>query len=455
MSGRCVSVIHTFCRGVPAALAVSILFTIAAAAQDAQPAAPAANGPAVLKIPGDVPADVVRMSLTDAQQRAQVANASLARIGELQVEAARQHRLGVKSMYFPAITTQFLNLHLSETPGELLTFQRPLVGGLLTVPVGVVFQDQTALNVVVTQPITQLFGVRQLVKIARADENIAKAKAGMPVEAVNREVEKNFFDLLVAQRELTAAAADAKKVRTGWVRFGDGAALGSAAQQADALRADASRVLAAGKVTALTTSLNELLGLAPETRLELVTPAPLVENLTLKDALAQASPQVAVVEAEQTAVKAHSAATLAKLEYGPGIAIMGGYTHQQMLSNTVLPENFGYVGVVATYTLFDSLKRERAVKETAAQAQAADLGAQLAREKAAGALKTAYFELERSRDAYYLARQMLSISHAGVSFVAAGPDAESSRARAEADVFRAEIGYRQAYTTLTSLMAGR
>ena len=37
-------------------------------------------------------------------------------------------------------------------PGELLTFQRPLVGGLLTVPVGVVFQDQTALNVVVAQP---------------------------------------------------------------------------------------------------------------------------------------------------------------------------------------------------------------------------------------------------------------------------------------------------------------
>jgi len=454
MFGRSHSPLHACCRRVLCVLAVPMLFAIAAAAQDSQPTSPDPNGPALLKIPGDTPADVLSLSLTDAQQRAQVASGPLQRLGELQVEAARQHRLGVKSMYFPAITTQFMNLHMSETPGELLTFQRPLTGGLLSVPVGVVLQDQTAVNVVVTQPITQLFGVRQLVKIARADENIARAKAGMPVAEVTQKVEKNFFDLLVAQRELAAASADAKQVRARFVRIGD---VGVPAQQADALRAEAARTLAADKVMALTASLNELLGLAPDTRLELVPPAPLLENLTLKDALAQgqATPPVAVVEAEQTAVKAHSAAKLAKLEYGPGIAIMGGYLHQQVLTNTVLPEDFGYVAVVATYTLFDSFKREHSVKETAAQAQAADLGAQLARDKAAAALKTAYFELERTRDAYLLARQMLSTPRIGVSFVSNGPDAESSRARAEADTFRAEIEYRQAYTALTNLMAGR
>jgi len=454
MFGRGHSRIHRLYRHVTFAVVVSLPFAIAAAAQDSQPTSPDTNGPARLKIPGDAPADVLSLSLTDAQQRAQVASGPLQRLGELQVEAARQHRLGVKSMYFPAITTQFMNLHMSETPGELLTFQRPLTGGLLSVPVGVVLQDQTAVNVVVTQPITQLFGVRQLVKIARADENIARAKAGMPVAEVSQKVEKNFFDLLVAQRELAAVSADAKQVRARFVRIGD---VGLPAQQADGGRAETARTLAADKVMTLTASLNELLGLAPDTRLELVPPAPLLENLTLKDALAQgqATPPVAVVEAEQTAVKAHSAAKLAKLEYGPSIAIMGGYLHQQVLTNTVLPEDFGYVGVVATYTLFDSFKREHSVKETAAQAQAADLGAQLARDKAAAALKTAYFELERTRDAYLLARQMLSTPRIGVSFVSNGTDAESSRARAEADTFRAEIEYRQAYTALTNLMSGR
>jgi outer membrane protein TolC len=424
------------------ALIVSVLFTTIASAQEWQPAAPGPSGPVVFRLAGDIAADVVRLSLTDAQQRAQVASAPLVRLGELQVEAARQHRLGVKSMYFPAFTTQFLNLHLSETPGELLTFQRPLAGSLVTVPIAAVFQDQTAFNVVVTQPITQLFGVRQLVKIARADENIARAKAGMPVAELSRDVEKSFFELLVAQRELAAAAADAKKITTSWVR-------------ADALRIETSRTLAAGKVTALMSSLNGLLGLAPDTRLELVPPAPLVENLTLKDALAQASPTLDVVQAEQTAVKARAGARLAKLEYGPGIAVIGGYTHQRVLNSTVLPEDFAYVGVVATYTLFDSFKREHTVRETAAQAKAAEIGAQLARDKAAVALKTAYFELERSRDAYYLARQMLSAAQGGIRLVADSTDGESNRARAEADVFRAEIAYRSAYTELTGLMAGR
>ena len=74
-----------------------------------------------------------------------------------------------------------------------------------------------------------------------------------------------------------------------------------------------------------------------------------------------------MIEAEQTAAKAHAAAKLAKLEYVPGVAVMGGWMHQHGLSDTVLPENFAYVGVLATYTLFDGLKREHAVKEAAAQ----------------------------------------------------------------------------------------
>ena len=439
MFGRVRSAIrHVPFRGALAAPAGVILFTAVAAAQQAPPVAPRAYVPATLKVPENLLPDARLITLVDAQQQAQVAAAPLQRLGELQVEAARQHRLGVKSLYFPNISAQADYLHLTESPGEIFTLQRPLTGGILQLPVQAVFQDQNAVNVVVTQPITQLFGVRQLVKIARADENIARAKAGMPVAEVAREVEKNFFDLLIAQRELSATAADATKVRSSLV-------------------AETSRTLAADKVATLTASLNELLGLPLGTRLELVPPPPLAENLTLQQALTQVqgAPPLAVIEAEQTAIKAHSAARLSKLEYGPGIAVMGGYLHQRVLSGTVLPEDFAYVGVVGTYTLFDSFKREHNVKETSAQAKAADLGVQLAKEKAAAAVKTAYFELERSRDAYFLARQMLTATPPHVKLVSDGPDADSSRARAEADVFRAELAYRTAYSTLTSLLADR
>jgi hypothetical protein len=454
MFGRdCFSIPDGFGRRVPATL-MSLLFLLPGIATAQNSPSLNLSAPAILTLPSQIPAGVRRLTLADAQQLAQAASDPLKRLGELQVEAARQHRLGVKSMYFPTVATQFLNLHLSAEPGQLLSFQRPLVGSLISVPVQVVFQDQTLVNVVATQPITQLLAVRQLNKIARADENIARAKAGMPVEAASRQVEKNYFELLVAERELAAATADADKVRRGWVTVGDSAAVGSSAQHVDALRSDTTTALIAGKVATLTASLNGLLGLLSDTRLELVPPAPLFENLTLNDALAQAqaSPPVEVVEAEQTAAKAHAAAKIAKLEYVPGVAVLGGYLHQDALATTVLPESFGYVGVLATYTLFDGLKREHGVKEAAANEEAADLGVRLAKEKAAAAVKTAYFELERSRDAYYLARGLLS-TREGVSFVSNRSDAEASRARAEADVFRAEMAYRDAYATLTNLTA--
>lgn len=443
------------CGRVFAALTIAVLLPFAATAQDSQPATLNLR-PAIFSFQNDVRADVRLITLADAQQLAQNATDPLVRLGQLQTEAARQHRLGVKSMYFPNVSTQFFALHLTATPGQVLTFQRPLTGALISVPVAVFFQNQNVVNVMVTQPITQLLSIRQLEKIARADENIARAKAGMPVTAVSRRVEKNFFDLLVAQRELAATDSAAGSVRTGLVTISDSRPTGTAAQQADALRANASAALLVSKVSELTASLNALLGLAPDTRLALVPPAPLLENITLKEALtqAQASPPVEVVEAEQTAVKAHAAARLAKLEYVPGVAVMGGYAHQDVLTDTVLPDSFAYVGVLATYTLFDSFKREHGIKEAAANEQAADLGVQLAKEKAAAAVKSAYFELERSRDAYYLARRMLS-THEGVTPVANRADAESSQAQAEADVFRAEIAYRDAYVTLTNLIAGR
>src|SRR5262249_2560739 len=138
-----------------------LLLAAVAAAQEAPSATPSAFLPAILKIPDNALPGVRLVTLTEAQQQAQVAAGPLMRLGELQVEAARQHRLGVKSLYFPSIGAQVDYLHLTKNPGEIFTVQRPLVGGVLSLPVQAVFQDQDAVNVVVTQPITQLFGVRQ------------------------------------------------------------------------------------------------------------------------------------------------------------------------------------------------------------------------------------------------------------------------------------------------------
>jgi outer membrane protein TolC len=362
----------------------------------------------------------------------------------------------VKSNYYPNIATQAYGLRLSTFPGDALTVQRPLAGTFVSVPVNIIEQSQFAVNVAAVQPITPIFAVRQLVKIARADENIARAKAGMPVLEQASIVERNYFDLLIAERELISAGSEARKAQAKWLAVSDSGTARISTEQSDAFGAAKSMLLAASRVKELTASLNDLLGLPAETRLELVPPDPLVENLSLNEATANATNGSAeVVEAEQTAIKAHAGSKLAKMEYFPSIAVMGGYTHQNVI-NAVLKDNFGYIGVIGTYTLFNAGKRERGVKEARAQAEAADLGVQLTKAKVAGAVKTGYLRLERSRQLYQLARRMVSGARViEASYMPNGEDMDPARAKLEAELFRADLEYRQAYAQVKNLISGQ
>jgi outer membrane protein TolC len=399
---------------------------------------------------GDAPVSVRRITLDEAQQLAGGASNPLVRLGQLSVEVAKQHRLGVQGLYFPNVSTQFANLHLNKATGQVLTV--PHLG--VAIPVNIFGKNQTDFNVAAVQPVTPLFSVYQLVKIARADENIAKAKAGMPVAEVAMKVEKNYFDLLVAQRELTSAEADAKKIQAKWMTASNSVTpIASPEHDTDMLGAEKAVVSSASNVKELTASLNEMLGLPEGTTLELVPPEPLVEDTSLTEVAEKAATSnPEVVEAEQTAIKAHAGLTLTKLQYVPTVAITGGWAIQNAINDRILPNNFSYIGAIATFTLFDGFKREHAVKEVSAQAEMADLAVQLTKAKVAAGVKSSYLELDRSRQLYQLAHRMVSAAQVvDASYKSDDPEVESAKAKMEADMFRSELEYRQAYARLKSL----
>jgi outer membrane protein TolC len=393
---------------------------------------------------------VRRITLEEAQKEAAQGNNPLVRLAELSVEVAKEHRLGVQGLYFPNIGTQLANLHLNKETGQVLTLSR--LG--LTIPVNIFAKNQTDFNVSAVQPITPLLSIYQLVKIARADENIAKAKAGMPVAETAMMVEKNYFDLLVAQRELTSAEAEAKKIQAKWLTASNsGTPITSPEQETAMLGAEKAVVLSASKVKELTESLNGMLHLPEGTTLELVAPDPLVENTSLIEAAEKATmSNPEVIEAEQTAIKAHAGVTLTKLQYVPTVAITGGYANQNAISDRLLPKDFSYIGAIATFTLFDGFKREHGVKEIKAQAEMADLAVQLTKAKVAAGVKSSYFELDRSRQLYQLARRMVSAAQVvDASYKSNDPEVESAQAKMEAEMFRAEFEYRQAYAKVNAL----
>ena len=398
------------------------------------------------------PGTVVRIRLDDAQQQAAAAGSPLVRLGELQVEAAKQHRLSVQAQYFPNLSSSYTGLHFNKHPGQVLTQEGPL-GEERQVTVNILEKDQNLVNLLAVQPITPLFSIYQLAKIARADENIARAKAGMPVAETASKVEKNFFELLVAQRELTSANAEAKKLRAKWLTASSsGVTSVSTEQETDMISAEKAVIGPASKVKELTASLNQMIGLPEGTTLELVPPEPLVENVSLNEVTEKATANSEVIVAEQTAIKAHAGLALTKLTYVPTVAVLGGYTNQNSI-NLVLPRAAGYIGTTASWTIFDFGKREHGVREANAQAQMADLGVQLTKAKVAAAVKSSYFELERSRQFTQLARRMASSARlVEASYQLDDPGVQSARAKLEADMFRAELEYRQAYARLKALM---
>jgi hypothetical protein len=71
-------------------------------------------------------------------------------------------------------------------------------------------------------------------------------------------------------------------------------------------------------------------------------------------------------------------------------------------------------------------------------------------------VKSSYLELERSRKLSQLARRMVSATQViEASYKSDDPEVESARAKMEADMFRAELEYRQAYARLKNLMGNK
>jgi Outer membrane efflux protein len=88
----------------------------------------------------------------------------LTRLGQLQIEAAKQHRLAVQADYYPKFGAFFSNLHSTQFLGQVLRF--PMTG-MTPVNVQIINKDQTTAALTFTQPITPLFTIHQAVKIAR------------------------------------------------------------------------------------------------------------------------------------------------------------------------------------------------------------------------------------------------------------------------------------------------
>src|SRR6516164_2143375 len=137
------------------------------------------------------------ITLDEAKGRA--AGTAASNVGQLGINAAKYHRQAAQADYFPKLNADFINQHYNKFLGQTIQiFHReaavPLFG-----------KDWTAVALTVTQPVTQLLQVRQAVTVARADEQIARAKGAQLTAQTSENVERLYFELLIANRRQAIA----------------------------------------------------------------------------------------------------------------------------------------------------------------------------------------------------------------------------------------------------------
>jgi outer membrane protein len=406
-----------------------------------------------------------QITLEQVKQQQFVAPAGsspMARLAYLSIEAAKQHRLGAQADYFPKLSALVTNLHFDEFLGNVLSIQRPLAGTTVQVPLPLLSQNQTVAAITFVQPITPLFQVYQLVKIARADEKIAMAKAGVSIAknssgtklASDSEIEENYLKLLIAQRRSTELRLKSDETRPLFASTSIDLANVSG-HEAELMEVKKALVAANAEVKDLTASLNRIMGWPEDTQLELVPPDPLVENISLTNVADQTPPpNLDLIEAEQTAVKARAASVLSKLAYMPTVGAVAGFINQNAVP--LVPNNIGYGGVMVSYNVFDFGKREHAVKEASAQLGMAEVAVELTKAKIAANMKKTYFELERARQFSQVAQQMgSSVTRLmKVSSTPESADVTAVRTKVEIEMFEADLAHRQAYARMKALMGG-
>jgi len=386
--------------------------------------------------------DVRFITLDEVKGRA--AGAAASNVAQLGIDAAKYHRQAAQADYFPKLNADFLNLHYNKFMGQTIQLFRrqaalPLFG-----------KDETIVALTVTQPVTQLLQIRQAVNVARADEQIARAKGGQLTAQTSENLERVYFELLIANRRQTIAQ---KKVAA----LQNTQQLATVAMQSrnvvdsDAAFLEASKelVMTESQVSELTKSLNALIGFAPDTRLVLAVPEPALETISLSQATQQAvtnSPEV--VEAEQTLVKARAASKLSKLEYIPAVAVTGGYVNQPQPVIPLLPNDFSFLGVIATYNIFDFGKREKTLSERNTQVQMAEANVAMVKSKVAANVQKTFLDLQRSQKIRDLTRRLAA------GYQETSLENTSTRA-AESEMFQAELDYRTACTQLKRLLDGR
>jgi outer membrane protein TolC len=422
------------------------LWTSRSAAQQAP-----ANAP-----PHAASPSTVRLTLDEIKQRV-LADNKLLQLAALNVQSKGYATRAAQALYFPQIIGNVVYFHFNDDLGTVLTTQGRVVRGPKGTPLGVlpsfainlpvVNQDTTLTTVAAVQPLTDLLKVRQGVKIARADEQIAEAQREKGTRELLSGVEQLFWGLLAAQRIRTGALAAAGSIE-------ELAKTGNLEARTALVEGQQALMEVSNQIADLQEQLAILLDMPTCTQFELIEPGlPLAPVKCADEAVSLAlanSPEIR--EAAHTIDKARAAVSAAKLDYVPSIAVVGGWSNQTAAD--YIQPNIGFIGAMGTYTFVDWGKRRNTIRERDQLVGMATLKLQQTQDTVRQNALKAFREYEETQQALKLAGELVALRTEALKVAAAAAKMKAGKdaMTAQVDYVKADLAHRIAYAKLAAVI---
>jgi outer membrane protein TolC len=397
------------------------------------------------------PRPVYRLTLEDAKQRALATSKGLGLAG-LAVGEKREATAAARADFFPKLLGNDTYFHFNSNLGNVLTVRTGRLGILPVsarpVSVTAVNQDSNLLALTIAQPITKLIAVNAAVKLAKADEDIARAQLAKGTRDLLSGVAQAYYGLHGAQR-----IEDALRLQVGHAEQLYRASPSPEVRVA-AIEARQALNQVHGQAADLVEQLNNLIGLPAGTVLVIEEPMPPPPPVHSADEAAgralACNPQVQ--EAMATTRKATAALQVARSEYLPDINIFGAYFNQT--SVPILQPQFGAFGISASYTFFDWGKRHVKNQREFQTAQA-QKNVQATIQKVVLEARQAYAAFEQPNEALGLASEMVRARRDTEGSPGSPPDVQAAKAataKSELELLQAEASYRVAHAKLLGVI---
>jgi outer membrane protein TolC len=426
-----------------ASFALALAISTGVMAQDARLPEP---------IPSNPEPNALQLTLDDAMQRALATSKGLG-LANLGVAEKREATAAASADYLPKLLANDLYFHFNSNLGEVLTFRSGRFGilpvGVRPVAVRAINQDSNLFSITLAQPITKLIAVNAAVKIARADEEIAKAQLAKGTRDLLSGVAQAFYGLLGARR-IEAAL----RLQSGYLDQLS-RANPSAEVRVAAIETRQALNQVHGQAADIAEQLNSLIGVPAGTILVLEDPMPPAPPVHSADEAAEraltCNPQVQ--EAIATSRKASAALQVARSEWLPDVNIFGSYFNQT--SVPIIQPNFGAFGIAASYTFIDWGKRRHLNHQRSIQVSQAQQNIQATIDKVVLEARQAYVAFEQAAEALGLANEMVQArrdAEGAATDSLAIQAAKTATAKAELEQLQADASYRVAHAKLMQLI---